>query len=179
MKMGTRSLLFGAHQFLLHPIFVAIAWIHAYGFPWDPRIWLAFVVHDWGYWGKPNMDGPEGEQHVILGARIMSVFGNEWRQFSLYHSRYWCRQTDQGISRLCVADKLAIYWYPVWLYVFSVRLTGEIDEYRTVDKHVWEMGASRESDTMWFRRLRMHMWEWAMVHLQEARINDSKRGMRV
>jgi len=71
MKIGTKSILYGAHQFLLHPVFVAWAWIKLYGFPWDPRIWIAFFVHDLGYWGKPNMDGVEGETHVELGARIM------------------------------------------------------------------------------------------------------------
>lgn len=179
MKIGTRSLLFGAHQFLLHPIFVFMAWCHAYGFPWDPRLWTAFLVHDWGYWGKPNMDGPEGEQHVMLGAQIMGVFGLRWKQFTLYHSRYWCKQSGQGISRLCVADKLAIFWYPVWLYVLCTRLTGEINEYRTVDKHVWEMGACRESDNQWFERLRQHMRQWAFDHLDEARSNDYQRGMTV
>lgn len=71
MRIGTRSVLFGAHQFILHPIFVFIAWWMLYGFPRDPRLWVAFIVHDLGYLGKPNMDGPEGETHPELGARIM------------------------------------------------------------------------------------------------------------
>jgi hypothetical protein len=71
MQVGTRSVLFGVHQFLIHPLFVALAWWKLYGFPWDPRLWVAFFVHDLGYVGKPNLDGPEGERHVELGARIM------------------------------------------------------------------------------------------------------------
>lgn len=71
MKIGTKSILFGVHQFILHPIFVSIAWWKLYGFPFDLRLWVAFFVHDLGYWGKPNMDGKEGEKHVELGARIM------------------------------------------------------------------------------------------------------------
>jgi hypothetical protein len=71
MKVGTKSVLYGAHCFLIHPIFVAAAWIKLYGFPWDPRLWIAFFVHDLGYWGKPNMDGSEGETHPELGAKIM------------------------------------------------------------------------------------------------------------
>jgi hypothetical protein len=50
MKIGTRSLLFGAHQFLLHPLCVAIAWTMLYGFPTDPRLWMAFLIHDAGYY---------------------------------------------------------------------------------------------------------------------------------
>lgn len=71
MKIGTKSLLFGYHQFLIHPLFVARAWWKLYGFPWDPRLWFAFFTHDLGYWGKPNMDGPEGESHPWTGANIM------------------------------------------------------------------------------------------------------------
>lgn len=74
IPMGTRSLLWGAHQFLIHPLFVALAWWRLYGFPWDPRLWVAFFVHDLGYWGMPNMDGPEGEEHPRLGAALMHAF---------------------------------------------------------------------------------------------------------
>lgn len=69
--MGTKSLLYGFHCFFIHPFFVALGWWSAYGFPWDPRLWVCFLVHDWGYWGKPNMDGPEGETHPELGAAIV------------------------------------------------------------------------------------------------------------
>ena len=48
MKVGTKSVLFGAHAFWLHPFFVAVAWTRLYGFPWDPRLWVAFFVHDLG-----------------------------------------------------------------------------------------------------------------------------------
>ena len=69
MTVGTKSVLFGAHQFLIHPWFVAWGWWTLYGFPLDPRLWVAFFVHDLGYIGKPNMDGPEGETHPLLGAK--------------------------------------------------------------------------------------------------------------
>lgn len=74
MKIGTKSVLFGAHCWFIHPWFVAAAWSKLYGFPTDPRLWVAFFVHDLGYLGKPNIDGPEGETHVELGAKIMSRF---------------------------------------------------------------------------------------------------------
>lgn len=73
MKIGTRSVLYGAHCFLLHPWFVAAAWWQLYGFPFDPRLWVAFAVHDLGYVGRTNMDGEEGERHPVLGARIMTA----------------------------------------------------------------------------------------------------------
>lgn len=71
MRVGTKSVLFGVHCFLLHPWFVFAAWWKLYGFPWDPRLWFAFFLHDLGYWGKPNMDGPEGEKHVEWAAKMM------------------------------------------------------------------------------------------------------------
>ena len=74
MKLGTKSLLFGAHCFFVHPFCVLIAWIKIYGFPFDPRIWIAILVHDWGYWGKPDMDGLLGKMHPYLGAKIMSHY---------------------------------------------------------------------------------------------------------
>ena len=75
MKIGTKSLLFGAHNIIIHPVLVFIAWWRLYGFPFDPRLWIAFLVHDWGYFGKSDMDGSEGETHVELGARIMRIAG--------------------------------------------------------------------------------------------------------
>ena len=35
MKVGTKSVIGGAHCFLLHPIFVAWGWKRLFGFPWD------------------------------------------------------------------------------------------------------------------------------------------------
>ena len=87
MKVGTKSILFGAHCFFIHPWVLAIAWQKLYGFPYDPRLWVAFFVHDLGYFGKSNMDGEEGERHPEFGARIMGrLFDgeppNEKPQFS-------------------------------------------------------------------------------------------------
>jgi hypothetical protein len=130
MKIGTKSLLFGAHQFLIHPIFVFIAWWKLYGFPSSPKLWIAFIVHDWGYWGKENMDGPEGETHVELGAKIMErLFGKYWYYFCIYHSRFRASQDYHPVSRLCVADKYSMVLEPKWFYIYRVLLSDEIWEY--------------------------------------------------
>jgi len=121
MKVGTKSVLFGAHCFLLHPWFVFAAWWKLYGFPFDPRLWVAFFVHDLGYWGKPNMDGPEGETHVEFGAKVMhklfdtkdvsiniSISGN-----SLQGGRMWV----YGSSRTLITFKgTGRKWYDFSLY---------------------------------------------------------------
>src|SRR5688572_8618904 len=72
MKRGTLSVLFGVHQFLWHPITVLRAWRHLYG-RWPKWHWIiAILCHDLGYWGKPNMDGPEGQTHPEAGAELAS-----------------------------------------------------------------------------------------------------------
>ncbi len=160
MTIGTKSVLFGAHCFCLHPWFVALGWWTLYGFPFDPRLWIAFFVHDLGYIGKPNMDGPEGETHPKFGARVMTrlfdrgypkrelfqhsyhggwvfrrIAYGRWGEFCLLHSRYFAKTLDKQPSRLCMADKMAIALTPAWLYLPMVRLTGEIHEYMAHAKH--------------------------------------------
>ncbi len=169
MRIGTKSVLFGAHQFMIHPWFVALGWWQLYGFPWDPRLWVAFFVHDLGYLGKPNMDGPEGETHPLLGARIMAMLFDghlkhgrhgwrmtevhvasrqlaPWGQFTLLHSRYLAKSLGLQPSPLCVADKLAIALTPAWLYLPAVRATGELAEYMAHAKHRGLNEAMRESE---------------------------------
>jgi hypothetical protein len=130
MKLGTKSLLFGAHRILLHPIFVAAAWSKLYGPPLDPRLWIAFFVHDLGYFGKPNLDGQEGKTHPELGAKIMRrLFGSKWHDLCLYHSRSAARQYGVQPSLLSHADKLSTLLAPRWLYLRQIQATGEVDEY--------------------------------------------------
>src|SRR5712691_1999666 len=173
MRVGTKSILFGAHQFAIHPWFVAAAWWRLYGFPWDPRLWVAFWVHDLGYWGAPNMDGPEGETHPEVGAGIMGfLFGPKWHDFALLHSRFYAKQLGRPFSRLCVADKLVVAMVPAWLYVPMVRATGEINEYRLglrgrtqarIASKRWEHD-DEESDWSWYARVQDYCRRWAYEH---------------
>ena len=144
MKIGTRSILFGAHCWFIHPWFVAAAWSKLYGFPTDLRLWVAFFVHDLGYWGKPNIDGVEGESHPILGASIMARLFDFtrwhnfsidpgvrcWHDFALCHSRYYAKANNLPTSKLYAADKLAMILEPVWLYLPRVILSGEYREFK-------------------------------------------------
>jgi len=208
MKIGTKSVLFGAHCFLLHPIFVAVAWTKLYGFPLDLRIWIAFFVHDLGYWGKPNMDGPEGETHVELGAMLMHLFdgfklekkiilyaseeeiynvlsegwkmksvagpavhftrwvrSTYWRDFSMYHSRYYAKKHNAPPSKLCFADKLAFCYTPRWLYLPMVNATGEIQEYlRNAKKSESKHWKPVEGQRIWHAQLCEYMENWVNEH---------------
>lgn len=155
MKIGTKSLLFGAHQFLLHPLFLALAWRKLYGAPLDPRLWVAFLVHDWGYWGCPNMDGDEGQRHPELGGRIMArLFGQAWGDFTRLHSRYYAKLEGREPSPLCAADKLVLIVTPRWAYLPLVKLTGECDEYRALYAR-WK-GVATVTIDEWYDGLRAH-----------------------
>ena len=130
MNIGTKSVLFGAHNPVIHGICNAIARGRLWCIPWDPRLWFAFALHDIGYWGCPNLEGPEGERHVELGARIMArLFGPEWGDLCAGHSRHWAKRCGRPVSRLCYADKLAFVLTPDWLYLLMTRATGELYEY--------------------------------------------------
>ncbi len=171
MNVGTKSLLIGVHQFLLHPLLVAIAWWKLYGVPWDPRLWLAFVVHDLGYWGKPNMDGPEGEKHVEWGACFMDTwFGQEWGSLCRYHSRFAARRDGKQFSRLCVADKLVTTIEPWWLYLPRARLSGELSEYMSLTKASSEgskyatMHVHHPNEKQWYLNIQRYLAAWVEEH---------------
>lgn len=162
MRVGTKSVLFGYHCWATHWWFVALGWWLLYGFPRDPRLWVAFFVHDLGYWAKPNLDGPEGEQHPYWGAELMERMfdgcdywsqpwqlrlsrfcdrrwgrrpeGCSWRSFTLYHSRYLAKYNASLVSRLCYADKYATALTPRWWFLLSTTLSGELREYMALTK---------------------------------------------
>ena len=167
MTIGTKSVLFGAHQFLLHPIMVAIAWARLFGPPLDPRLWFAFFLHDIGYIGCTDMDGASGERHPERGARLMrALFGDKWGEFTLLHSRSYAKACGQPVSQLCLADKLATAITPAWLYLPLACLTGEIGEYMRNtstqhDDHFCSTIGARTGDVgVWFEELRdfNHLW---------------------
>lgn len=201
MKIGTKSVLFGAHCFAFHWFFVALGWwkLHRFksvyigyrsGYPqtlrwrlgwrggpvfaslWKPQLWLAFFIHDIGYFGKPNMDGTEGEQHPRVGADIMRrIFGEPWGKFVLYHSRFLAKQEGARPSALCIADKLAIALTPGWLYLPMVNLTGEIREYMakssamnaTGNKYSG-MNLDVRSQRAWYRDMCSYVRRWVAEH---------------
>lgn len=170
MRMGTRSVLFGAHQFLIHPFCVVAAWTNLYGFPTDIRLWISFFVHDIGYVGCSNIDGADGENHPERGARLMTrLFGRQWGEFTLFHSRFYARRARQQYSRLCVADKLATVLHPDWIYVPMVCLTGEIDEYMETSASkegaaFKSIGAKVGDVWLWRKELCDFLLQWVAEH---------------
>jgi len=159
MKLGTRSLLFGAH-YPLHAAEVAIAWRWLYG-QWPTwREAAAILVHDVGYFGCETMDGPDGSCHPELGARIADrLLGPEYGALVRGHSQSYAAKLGIPVSRLCWPDKLSHALEPVWWYVLRTRFTGEIREYRGVDHGSTPKGAVADAatDHEWFQTVRARM----------------------
>lgn len=164
LPIGTRSLLFGAHQVALHPLFVALAWRRLYGgWPRKVPIWVAFFLHDIGYWGCESMDGDDGLQHPERGAAILSALfddhwwtnGMEWYLFSATHSRSYAKEIDFIPGPLMAADKLATVLMPLWLYAGLCWLSGEWREYRQrwIDAGTYP-GRPDDGVLTWARHLR-------------------------
>ena len=100
----------GAHNLILHPLLVWIAWGKLYGYTLSPYRIVQFIVHDWGYWGRIDIDGDSGKDHPYLGAKIVSFlfdWGPNRKKYAigdgilrlgprgvetLFHSRYMTRR---------------------------------------------------------------------------------------
>src|SRR5487761_682470 len=177
MRVGTKSVLFGAHAFFLHPIAVFAAHWQLYGFPRDPRLLLAFAVHDLGYLWMESVERIGSEEHVELGGRIMDfICGRVWGDHVRRHSRSWCRLRGQPYSRLCVADKLAFVVTPGWLYLPMARATGELAEYMAVADGRQAGGKFTEAERrllqspdarLWLKGLKSYTRRWVGRHRNE------------
>lgn len=103
MNVGTKSVIFGIHQFFLHPFLVTISWAMFYGKLPTFKEALCIFFHDFGYIGKPNMDGEEGEYHPELGGNIIHfILDVEYSKLTLYHSRSYAKKMNMPISKLCI-----------------------------------------------------------------------------
>jgi hypothetical protein len=176
MTIGTRSVLFGVHAFWLHFWFVLAAWVRLFGIPLEIRVLLAIAVHDLGYWGKSDVEGPDGETHVEFGARIMGyLFGEPWASFTACHSRHYAKRINRPVSALCLADKLAFVLTPAWLYLPMARATGELSEYMLRARER-QSGSARftaeegeqlnsADDRIWLAGLKSYTQRWVEAHL--------------
>lgn len=123
MKIGTKTLLFGLHQFMLHPALMLIAYIKV--FKTCPSLLeiVAIIVHDWGYFGKEGIDSKGGEYHPYLGAKICRLlFGPKGWDFCIGHNDEVRLKEGVARSRLYTVDKYYYILIPVWLH----RLLGDI-----------------------------------------------------
>ena len=148
MTTGTKSIIFGVHQFIWHPMTVLMAWVSLYGRPTWREV-VCIIIHDWGYWGSPDMDGERGEAHPELGATLAAIlFDNEHYDLCLLHSRHYARNVDREPSRLCWADKLSLIYDPWWFYLPRAWASRELFEYRVMAVGYVGLG---ETHRTWFK----------------------------
>jgi hypothetical protein len=175
MKIGTKSLLFGCHQVLIHPPFVYAAWVKCYHRLPNLKETICIVIHDWGYFGKPNMDGPEGESHPIWAAGFAArwldhdtkmVKGKlRYATLCMYHSRFMARSQDTDVSKLCLPDKVGVGLMPVWLWVTLGNFSGEIYEYMhqkkyEINQNAGPSGVNYSSKFEFFRAYKKIAKKW-------------------
>lgn len=151
MKIGTKSLLFGVHHFIFHPITVYAAWCSIYKSQPTWQETICIIIHDWGYWGKNNMDGEEGESHPKWAAKVAKKLFKYDYYYDLcaYHSRSYAKKDGAEPSKLCWADKYSIVFDPWWLYLPRAWATGELKEYRQVCSDSGYI-LSTESNLIWY-----------------------------
>jgi hypothetical protein len=169
MKIGTKSLLFGVHQVFWHPITVGRAWRRIYGRWPTVSEWLCIAVHDLGYWGCADIDGPEGKHHPERGAQMAlslvywykRVQGNSkldsikagWWAYCLVrgHSKSYCELLGCDTSPLYLPDKVSILFDPFWFYLFRAQITGEITEYKRNSESHFCLRAEAIENKSWLR----------------------------
>lgn len=173
MNIGTKSILFGTHQFIIHPAMVARAWRIIYR-QW-PSIheWCAIITHDLGYWGSRDIDGGNGEMHPVYAAKwwyrnFGYKFGRKVGLEILGHSRFYAGKNGMPLSRLFQADKLSMALYPKWLYLLLGNLSGEIKEY---------MSHTRICDDKYIDMLRGDKCRGQMQWLLEAQAHMTLMGL--
>jgi hypothetical protein len=178
MKIGTRSLLFGIHQIFWHPLVVTMAWWHLYGRP-SFKEFICIFIHDWGYWGKSNIDGNEGIKHPVCGANIAyRLFGDPYWEFCAGHSRSYINLVNMRfgferytLSKLCWADKLSFCFESKWYYIFRATLSGEFKEIYdlSIKNDIIKEGASKSD---WYDA----MYNYCVMQPEITRILKEKYG---
>jgi hypothetical protein len=113
------------------------------------------------------MDGDIGEQHPIVGARIVSwLFGEEWHDFVKYHSRFLAKKDGKPLSRLSISDKYSIVLTPRCLYFTLGRLSGELNEYleRARTGKYASMNLSTLDPYEWHKDMCDYLEKWVAEH---------------
>jgi hypothetical protein len=173
MRRGTKSLLFGYHQVLLHPWFVLWGWHRVYGLGRGSGLWgletlLAVVIHDWGYWGCHTMDGADGERHPercaravlrLLGCLGLKRFARRLSGEVLRHSRFYAEMAGLSPNRLCWADKAAVALMPGCMWALLTHFSGEGYEYMDDVKYEAHNGSERHTVTN-LRRFHCRVRQW-------------------
>lgn len=111
MTQGTKSFLFGCHQFFLHPLWVFIAWRKHFGR--YPKFWEAvcILIHDVGIVGRQYLEPGGKKGHWKEGAYwALQLFGYKGLSLCAGHTR----ESRSPRSDLFWADKKSWLVAPRW-----------------------------------------------------------------
>ncbi len=132
LPVGTRSYIFGMHNPIFHSYFMILAWRKLYHHFPDFRTIVCIIFHDIGYLFQDCIDGT-CDRHIFLGAQICGkLFGLNYYNLCIQHSRDYCNRHGLEPSRLCYADKYSILLIPNWLLNLIVKISGEDSAYYKV-----------------------------------------------
>ena len=118
MTEGTKSYLIGCHQFILHPIFVLMAWRLEYR-SW-PKWWeiICILIHDIGICGKQYLSDDNAKKgHWELGAELcFKFFGKNTSLGLAMYITCGGHTSESAIprSKLFMADKRSWVIAPIW-----------------------------------------------------------------
>lgn len=193
MKRGTKSILFGVHQFLWHPFTVWRAWRYLYKENPGWVYWICIFVHDLGYWGKPDMDGVDGRTHPEGGAKIAQwivywanrlrgeskrdcqLFAETAHDICLCHSTHYAQLKGLSVSTLYLPDKVCILFDPPWFYKLRAWLSGELAEYVDRENHArWVFGQDKLTSDQWLMGYRARNQKKADEFLQKEYLRKRK-----
>lgn len=178
MNIGTKSVLFGVHQFVIHPVLVLYAWFILHRRCPSLAELMAIITHDLGYLGMPNMDGPEGSGHPENAARFwrgrFGTFGDSVADLILGHSRFHAKANNLPLSKLFRPDKLATAFYPIWLYLLLANLSGEIKEYMSLrgSEKYPDHQARAQTQVQWFLEIQGNMLLMGIQGEANVALND-------
>lgn len=122
MTEGTKSYLIGCHQFLLHPLWVLLAWRLEYH-TW-PKWWeiIAIFLHDIGICGRQYLSDDEAKRgHWVKGAHLSAGIRAKFLHklldphlaFELC-AGHCPEESDYPESKLSRADKRSWLLAPTW-----------------------------------------------------------------
>jgi hypothetical protein len=137
MRTAVRSYLVGMHNPIIHSATVLVAWIKIYkGLP-SIKESICIFVHDIGYLKQTAIDGDDNN-HPELGAKMCRLFGPEYFNLCIAHSRDYAKKLKLPLSKLGYADKGSVLIYPNWIFKRLIYLGGEAQEYhRTTKSKKW------------------------------------------
>jgi len=136
MTEGTKSYLIGCHQFLLHPLWVVLAWRLEYK-SW-PKWWelICIILHDIGICGRQYLSDDKAKiGHWESGAKLSSFIVGKFSKFMwpsvgayLLCAGHCPKESSFIESKLFRADKRSRVLMPTWMmwpeYWFEIKKTG-------------------------------------------------------